>query len=174
MTFFALFPGEDPSPGVLAPDLIPQSAWGQNLRAVLTRAEWRKLAALVVARAGRRCELCGEMPVKGLHADECWLWDEVSARQTLVRLRSVCFRCHEAKHYGRAESLGNGGRAIAWMCKQLHINADEVRAQIAEAAAHFHRRSLLPAWTLIADIDALRSVISAPSGSAGAKRDSSC
>lgn len=94
-------------------ELVPSSSWGQNLRKVLSRADWDKLRRRSYRAAGFLCEICGGKGRR--HPIEChevWAYDDEGHIQTLVRLEALCPACHEVKHFGRAEATGKGQRAL--------------------------------------------------------------
>lgn len=122
-----LLPGEDRSFGDgLFVDLIPRSCWFTNVRYCVSPGDWDRLRTMVYRRAGWRCEACGARPDRSrkhwLEAHERWeytpdgpaaLRQGISPVQRLRRLVALCTPCHEVTHYGRAEAMGNGARALA-------------------------------------------------------------
>lgn len=41
-------------------ELVPKTAFGENLRKLLTQNEWDKIRKAVYQRANYKCEICGE------------------------------------------------------------------------------------------------------------------
>lgn len=120
-----LLPGEDRSFGTgLFVDLIPRSCWFTNVRYCVAPSDWDRIRKMVYRRAGWKCEACGARPDRArkqwLEAHERWAYlpDGPAALradrpvQKLVRLIALCTACHEVTHYGRAEVMGNGARAL--------------------------------------------------------------
>lgn len=103
----------DEDPSRLSIELVPQTAWWSNVRSNVTRREWEICKQFVRKRSGDRCEICGgrgrRWPVE---CHEIWHYDDDKQVQTLVDLIALCPPCHEVKHFGRAEVMGNAGRAL--------------------------------------------------------------
>ena len=132
-------------PGVEPPyiriNLIPQTSWGRNLRALMPKDEWREFARRhVYARTGSVCLVCGgrgpEWPVE---ADEVWRFDD--GVQRLVDVVPLCPCCHEVRSAGYATSHGRGedaARHLAWVERIALPNA---RTRIADALETWQHRS---------------------------------
>lgn len=102
-------------PGLLYPDMLPESVWGSNLRGILPQSQWDALRIPVCEKAGNRCEVCGQ---KGYDPDtgrprrpdchELWHFEvrAGSAVQRLARLIALCPDCHRVQHAGRAAVRG--------------------------------------------------------------------
>lgn len=112
-----LFDGEDLSFGSgLYVDLVPRGSWGQNLRAVMEKSEWRRLSSDVARRCGNRCEGCGRVK-KRIECHERWSYDHAEGIQALRRLVGLCASCHRATHFGFAQSIGRGAQAFSHLQK---------------------------------------------------------
>lgn len=98
----------------LTVELVPETAWGSNLRTLLGPADWKTCQQFVYAKSGRRCEVCGgkgeRWPVE---CHEMWEYDDDRQVQTLVGLIALCPTCHRCKHAGFAESQGRIGEVVA-------------------------------------------------------------
>lgn len=94
---------KSPEPGqTLTIELIPETAWGQNLRAVLSRRNWDAVRRFAYRRAGYRCECCGGVgPTHPVECHEVWAWDEAGLVQRLTGVIALCPTCHSVKHWGR-------------------------------------------------------------------------
>jgi hypothetical protein len=130
------FPGENRAFGgsQLYVDLIPTTSWCRNARAVLSSADWTKVARIVTTRVSG-CECCGAKAA--LEAHERWDYDGTTQR--LVRLVALCRGCHEATHYGRALATGTADRARTrlrrvndWSTATLERHLDSAFALCAE------------------------------------------
>lgn len=56
-------------------ELVPSTAFGENLRKLLTKTEWDKVRKAVYKRAGYKCEICGGKGEKHpVEAHEEWLY----------------------------------------------------------------------------------------------------
>src|SRR5581483_5763716 len=131
-------------------ELVPKSAWGENLRSILTIAQWDRLRKLTFQNHGYRCIYCGGS--KRLHCHEQWGYNEHDTRQILGGLETVCGMCHHIKHLGHAELLCHqrkldSGALIAHFCKVNTCDVDDFIAHRAEAYQVWARRSLIK-WTL--------------------------
>lgn len=94
-------------------ELVPSTAWYSNVRSVVTSTQWEKCKRFVSERSGRRCEVCGGRgPKWPVECHEIWAYDDVRHIQKLEGLIALCPPCHEVKHIGRAQAVGNLERAI--------------------------------------------------------------
>ena len=83
-------------------DLVPQSAWGSNLRSRYPE-HWDVLRKHSYRRAGFACECCGVNERLECHE----IWDYTAPPvQRLVRLIALCAMCHSSHHYGLARVRG--------------------------------------------------------------------
>ena len=123
-------------------ELVPSTSWGANLRSELTKSQWDRLRKAQYVLAGHRCEICGgKGPRHPVECHEVWDYDDEVGAQTLVRLIALCPRCHEVKHYGLAESRGNGRRALKHLMLVNRWTEDEAVAHIKAAAVQWQERS---------------------------------
>lgn len=84
-------------------DLIPRSSWGSSLANLLTKKSWDILRHQVFEENGHRCEICGAGGVLDCH--ESWEYHEPLIKnacgvQRLVKLMSLCKKCHDVHHLG--------------------------------------------------------------------------
>lgn len=94
-------------------ELVPRSAWWENVRSNVTRGEWEKCKRYVKERSSSRCEICGGVGKRyPVDCHEIWEYDELTGVQKLVDLIALCPSCHEVKHLGRAFATGNAARAL--------------------------------------------------------------
>jgi hypothetical protein len=93
----------EPSSYPLQIELVPEKAWGHNLRGLIPGSQWDKIKKAVFGLAGHRCEICRgrgwDWPVE---CHEKWEFNEKRRLQTLEGLVALCPRCHAAKHLGFA------------------------------------------------------------------------
>lgn len=93
-------------------ELIPQTAWGQNLRAVLSSRDWDAIRRFAYKRAGYRCECCGGVgPRHPVECHEVWDWDTTHMMQWLVDVVALCPTCHSVKHWGRTMAVSTDPEA---------------------------------------------------------------
>jgi hypothetical protein len=95
----------------LSVELVPASAWYTNVRSNVSRAEWEICKKWARAQSNDTCAACGTKP-KRLDCHEVWSYDDTELIQRLDTLVSLCQRCHEVKHIGRASVMGNLERAL--------------------------------------------------------------
>ncbi len=93
----------------LAVELVPSTAWGDNLRSILTKDMWDTLRKRVYKKARYRCEICnGKGPKWPVECHEKWNYDDTNHTQTLLGLIALCPACHSVKHLGFAHIQGKG------------------------------------------------------------------
>lgn len=132
----------DRPPPHVRPIMIPQTSWGMNLRAVLTKPDWDRIRKSTYAAAGYRCRICGEIGTQWpVEADELWAFDDKAGVQRLVNVIAMCPPCHSVHHFGKTTVSGKTEIAIAQMIK---VNG-WTRAQAVTAGEtgfeEWHRRS---------------------------------
>lgn len=89
-------------------ELVPSSSWGDNLRSLLSAAQWNALRSACYHNADHKCEVCGGVgrhhPVE---AHEIWEYqDGPQWIQKLTGLIALCPSCHKCKHMGFAATQG--------------------------------------------------------------------
>ena len=89
-------------------ELVPASAWNQNLRSLLKPQMWENLRKEVYKKYNYKCTICGAGGK--LHAHEVWEYDDENHVQKLVDLIPICFMCHAVKHIGFAGIQASGGK----------------------------------------------------------------
>lgn len=139
-------PGEDRGFGgnALFVDLVPNTCWFTNVRSAAP-ADWPRLHAMCLPRAGRCCEVCGSKTRLELH--ERWHFDNAQRIQSLRRLIVLCHACHQATHMGLAQVRGHGDEAAAHLARVNGWTADATQQHIAAAFALWKERSRFD-WTL--------------------------
>ncbi|MCY9666465.1 hypothetical protein M5X11_16090 [Paenibacillus alginolyticus] len=88
-------------------ELLPEATWKHNLRLRLTPYKWQKLSKYINSENNYTCEICGAVKsehFKKFDCHEVWKFDENEKTQKLVRLQTLCFLCHNVKHFGYAGS----------------------------------------------------------------------
>lgn len=139
----------------LTVELVPATAWGANLRAVLSRSDWDNLRRKVAMLAGNLCEICGRRGLR--HAVEChevWDYNDKTHVQRLVRLIALCPACHQVKHFGATSMRGQTRAALAHLAKVNHWSYRDAEDHVACALDVWRRRSAHE-WTL--DLASLRA-----------------
>lgn len=140
--FVPLMYRPDRPPPHIRPMMVPQTSWGRNLRAVLSKENWDIVRRGVYQAAGYRCRICGgkgdQWPVE---ADELWTYDDQAGVQTLVNVIAMCPWCHLVHHWGRATTTGQEDQALAQM---MFVNGwtEQDAAEAGEAGfSEWQRRS---------------------------------
>lgn len=98
--------------GRLSIELVPATAWWENVRSNVTKAEWEKCKAYAKAKTGGRCIVCdGSGLTQGrgyaVDAHEVWAYDDEKQVQTLVDIVPLCPMCHACKHLGRTREVSS-------------------------------------------------------------------
>jgi 5-methylcytosine-specific restriction endonuclease McrA len=129
-------------------ELVPKSAWNDNLRKHLTDTRWDLLRKFIYAAFNNHCGICGGVGRKWpVECHEIWSYDEVKRIQKLEGLIALCPSCHEVKHIGRAQATGHYERALKHLMKVNKFTRDEAEKKIFEAREVWRQRSDEP-WTL--------------------------
>ena len=140
-------------------DLVPSSAWAQNVRDVVSNSDWCRLRNFARDRAHWRCEICDAVFGKGKRARTCssflevherWSYDSVDQRtgiMVLKRLVAMCTVCHQVTHLGRAELMGQGQAAMSHLMHVRGCNVAQAMEMRAQAERLFNLRSLM-SWQL--------------------------
>lgn len=135
------FRGNPPAPCLL-PDMLPESAWQDNLRTRLTPQEWDRLRKFCYAAAGFTCVACGSRGEPHVEAHEVWRFDVSTQVQSLKAILCLCPTCHKAKHLGYANRIGKLAHVYArlkwlndWSDADLKAELEKVEARQAELSA---------------------------------------
>lgn len=133
-------------------ELVPKTAWGNNVRDRLTQSQWDKVRRKSYAEANHTCEICGGKGGNGKkHPVECheiWEFDNINHRIILKGLISLCPPCHEVKHIGRAEANGTAHRALNHFMRVNGMNKQNAIAYMNKVAREYHSKSRISDWTL--------------------------
>lgn len=127
-------------------ELVPRTCWYSNVRSNVTTAEWDRLRKDSYAKAGHKCEVCGDTGKNqgyrhNVECHEIWQYDDVNKKQTLVGMISLCPRCHEVKHIGLAQIKGRFAEALEQLMKVNDISQEEAMAYVNESFETWAERS---------------------------------
>ena len=123
-------------------DLVPQSAWHENLRSLLQPVEWDAVRHEVYRRAAYRCQVCGGQGEKWpVEAHERWAFEASSSVQTLSAIEALCPACHEVTHFGLAQIRGRQREAFAHLMRVNGWSAQQAQSHIDDAFAIWARRN---------------------------------
>lgn len=79
-------------------ELVPKTCWYENLRKVLSKAEWDRIRKQTYSEVGNKCSICG---AEGrLNCHEIWEYDDKNNTQILRGFQALCDNCHNIKHIG--------------------------------------------------------------------------
>lgn len=121
-------------------ELIPSSAWCNNLRNILPNSSWDKIRKECYQQANYKCEICGgkgnKWPV------ECHeRWEFVDGTINLLGFIALCPSCHEVKHIGLATKRGRFEIAKKHFMKVNKLTSHEADKHITNAFKLFEKRS---------------------------------
>jgi hypothetical protein len=146
-------------PDHCAPQLVPASAFNQNLRAILTKKQWQDFRQKVFIRHGKVCAYCGACPKK-LDCHEIWKYqtfpDTENGNQILVKVLPLCTKCHQVCHIGFWSTQGPTDEITKHMAKVRKISVADAKAEIAAA---FSLHNHLSAYYWILDVSAAKQYI---------------
>lgn len=126
----------------IRPWMVPQTVWGKNLRALLTRKQWDVVRRAAYEESGKRCIVCGgrgsEWPVE---ADEAWEYDDATNLQTLKSVIALFPPCHHVRHWGKSMVEGREEAALSHMMTVNGWSRHQARDAADAALAQWHDRS---------------------------------
>lgn len=125
-------------------ELIPTSCWWSNVRSNVTKSQWDLIRKNTYKNTDYKCEICGGQGTK--HPVEChevWNYDEENQLQTLKGFVSLCPLCHEVKHFGLANKLGNGQRALERFTTINNLNSKEAHLFLRKFFMIHRKRSMI-------------------------------
>lgn len=163
-----LLAGPGAADGVrLRADVLPTSAWGSNLRGILSGSAWERLRKPVIEAAGLRCQICGAKPrTRAPDCHEQWAFELRPAHdaslipvQRLVRLVALCPGCHAVQHIGLAGLRDQMEQVRARLARLNHWDSGAVSADLRRAGQRFELLEQVP-WDL--DLRALSDQIEIP------------
>lgn len=131
----------------LLPDMLPSSAWADNVRSNVSPEKWDKLRRYCYAAAGHRCEICGQHGMPHLEAHEDWKFDDITKVQKLRKLIALCPLCHKAKHLGYAKRIGLYEVVLNHMLILNGWSLEQLTHYMSEAKQTWQERSKFE-WTL--------------------------
>jgi 5-methylcytosine-specific restriction endonuclease McrA len=129
-------------------ELVPSTSWGNNVRSIVTKAQWDVIRKESYKKADHKCEICGGKGKR--HAVECheiWDYNEDTNTQTLKGLISLCPACHMVKHAGRSFAIGKPYVVINQLKKVNECTEAQAYRDIAEAFTLHEERSK-KTWTV--------------------------
>jgi|GEM_PF-970435 len=136
-------------------ELIPKSAWGNNLRGLLAKKDWDQIRVACYIRSKNTCVICG-WTEENLDTHEVWDFDMESQTQRLRDVVSLCSACHGVKHMKNSERIGYGDN-----CKKhfMRVNECDEKTYTEHYVAGqilYDERGKVEKWKL--DVSELRSL----------------
>lgn len=126
-------------------DLVPLTVWYSSLYRLLSSEVWNTLRDGVIAKNGRRCQICGENWGK-MNLHECWSYDDQNCIQKLEGFILLCTMCHHVKHIGLAGILADQGKlgyddVVAHFCKVNACSMVDFTKHVDEVFVIWKKRS---------------------------------
>ena len=128
-------------------ELVPKTAWFNNLRSFLTKEEWDFVRKKCYKEANYNCEICGSQgdnwPV------ECHeIWEYTKARKVKLKgLIALCPDCHEVKHIGLAQIRGRLYPALNHFMKVNNVSKQEAIKYVNSCFSLWNERNKVD-WKL--------------------------
>lgn len=162
----------------LCPRLVPEPLWGVSIANIvklspsvadaLCQGCGDAVRDLVVWWRGLDRSVCSVCNASGTHIDEDWRYflagrggiacgggidtigsGEVGGIAVLAALRSVCRRCHDAKHIGRSIEVGMGEEAMKWLSYVNNLDLIEIEWAVDKAHRVWEYLSMVNRWRII-------------------------
>ncbi|MEM1243759.1 MAG: ankyrin repeat domain-containing protein [Pseudomonadota bacterium] len=130
------------SPKKLKLELVPKTAWHENLRSKLSKYQWDKIRKQNYQNANYCCEICGDdESTYSVECNEVWTYDDKNKVQILAGLEVLCPSCHQVKHFGLSQQRGLGEKVLGHLAKINQWTEPEANAYVKSAFQQWHERS---------------------------------
>ena len=129
-------------------ELVPQSAWGLNLRKLLNKKGWDILRKRVYSHYGYKCCITGERGEK--HPVEChevWEWNKETKTYYVVKLEALHPSVHLVKHFGLAQKIGKDKEAKELLQKVNGFSKEQVEKYIMNCFLEWNNNNKIE-WKL--------------------------
>jgi 5-methylcytosine-specific restriction endonuclease McrA len=124
------------------------------VRSNVTKKQLDNIRKSVYIKANYNCEICGGKGTEHLvECHEVWIYDDTTLIQRLGHFQALCPLCHEVKHIGLADIMGNGDRAFNRF-KSINKLDDTIASKIRNAVFKQWRIRSEQQWKL--DIEHLK------------------
>lgn len=123
-------------------ELVPRTAFYQNLRSALQRKAWDRIRKQIYRRANYRCQICGG--TGNSHPVEChetWEYDDEQNIQILSDFKALCPSCHNVKHAGLARIKGRYDEAMEHLAEVNEWSVEKAQEYAREQFAIWQERS---------------------------------
>jgi len=130
----------------LTVELVPKTCWFSNIRSTVTVSEWNKIRFMSYKFADNKCEICqstgkAQGYKNNVECHEIWDYNDETHIQKLVGLISLCVRCHQVKHIGRAIAMGKVDEVFNHLAKVNKWTAEDIDKHIKESFKLHKERS---------------------------------
>lgn len=135
--------------GGLFIDLVPSTCWYSNVRSMVPATTWDTIRRKVYRDANYLCHICGGHGKKHpVEAHERWSFNLATRIQTLQGIEALCPACHEATHYGFAQTQSRDGLARQRYAYVNGWDTQQIEHHIQEAFSLWKKRNTVKQWTL--------------------------
>lgn len=133
-------------------ELVPSTCHYSNVRTTVKPKQWDKIRFLSYESAGNKCEICGETGKKqgykhDVECHEIWEYDDELHIQKLIGLITLCVRCHQVKHIGRAIAMGKQKECFTHLAKVNNWTPAQIEEHLSASFLTYKERSKHE-WTL--------------------------
>ena len=139
-------------PHQLSIELVPASAYGRNVREILTKTQWSIISKQVRSAAYDTCEICHSQDGQ-LDCHEIWFYNDNILTQKLIGLIALCKKCHGVKHFGLSELQGKRKETLLHFMKINNLSQIDAEKAIHKSFEIWEKRSQFQ-WKL--DISKLK------------------
>ncbi len=137
-------------------EIIPTGAWNFNLRTTLSKKAWDFIRKNAYAKADGKCQICGAIRNR-LEAHEEWEFNKDTKTQKLTGVIAICHSCHQVKHIGRTQLIGEENKAIAHFKRVNNTDFQGYITALKEANERNIELSSVYEWNL--DLSYLKTYI---------------
>lgn len=146
----------------LTVELIPTTSFGQNIRNCLPKLVWDLIRKDSYTKANNRCEICNSIGKSqgykhNVECHEIWEFDDINKVQKLKGFISLCPRCHQIKHIGRAMAMGKQALVFKHFVKVNNCSFSELLSHL-KVSYLLHRERSLHQWKM--DFSLIREYVS--------------
>ena len=132
--------------GRITIELIPRTCFGSNVRSLFKQKYWDILRRASYEKAGHVCEVCKASGKDqgyrhNVECHEIWTYDDKTRTQRLDGLISLCPKCHQVKHFGRASAIGKQAEVFLHMESVNDWNHHQCVQHAAESMTLWLERS---------------------------------
>ena len=133
-------------------ELVPKTCHFSNVRTCLSTTNWDKIRKISYENANNKCEICGDTGKNQGHkhnveCHEIWNYDEETLTQKLIGLISLCPKCHQVKHIGRAIAIGKKDECYRHLIYVNKWTIEQVQNHVL-ASFELHKERSKYEWTL--------------------------